>query len=173
MKNESKNFIGKALIISLVLIIIDLIGGFAHLKFESWFKWISIIVIIIAMIIVCIQYGKQETGVVTFGKVFGYGFKISLIVSILMGIYSLISVYLIFPEFVDQVLANTRATLESKGGVSDEQIDQTMAITKKFLQPLPILLLTFISTLFYFTIATLLGAAFTKKSEPDIFQDKA
>ncbi len=124
MKKKSTDYFGKGLIISLLLMVIDLIGGFAHLRFETWFRWISTILMIILLIYFCIQYGKTQTDGVTFGKVFGYGFKIALVVSILMVIYTMISVYLIFPEFVDQVLLKTRTDLEAKGGLSEEQIDQ-------------------------------------------------
>jgi len=173
MKKKSTDYIGKGLIISLLLMVIDLIGGFAHLRFESWFKWISTIVLITMLIYFCIQYGKAQTDGVTFGKVFGYGFKIALVVSILMVVYSLISFYLIFPEFVDQVLLKTRSDLEAKGGLSEEQIDQGVNMTKKFMQPIPIALITFLAELFFGTIGALLGGAFTKKGEPvpTIFQD--
>jgi hypothetical protein len=173
MKKTSSDFIGKAILLSLVLIIVDLIGGFAHLRFESWFRWISTIILIILLIIFCIQFGKQQTDGVTFGKVFGYGFKISLLVSIFMVAYTLISINLIFPEFIDQVLVKTRTDLQAKGGMTDEQIDQAVSMTKKFMQPIPIIIFTFLATLFFGTIGSLLGAAFTKKSEPvpTVFQD--
>ncbi len=44
MKKKSTDFMGKGILISLILIVIDLIGGFAHLRFETWFKWISTII---------------------------------------------------------------------------------------------------------------------------------
>jgi len=171
MKKKSSDFIGKAVLLALILIVVDLIGGFAHLRFESWFKWISTIITFAAIIIFCIQYGKQETDGVTFGKVFGYGFKISLVLSVIMGLYSLLSTTLIFPELIDQILVKTRTDLQAKGGMTDDQIDQAVNMTKKFIQPIPLALIAMVATLFFSTIAALLGAAFTKKSEPTIFQD--
>jgi len=162
---------GKAILLSLILIIVNLIGGFAHLLFENWFRWLPTIIMCVGIIVFCIQYGKETTKGVTFGKVFGYGFKISLVISILMILYSLLSIYVIFPEFIDQLLVKTRTDLEAKGGMTDDQIDQAVTMTKKFMQPLPLVLVTFFATLFFSTIASLLGAAFTKKSEPDVFQN--
>jgi uncharacterized membrane protein YciS (DUF1049 family) len=171
MRKASSDFIGKAVVLSLILVVISLIGGFAHLQFESWFKWISTIVQVIAIIIFCIQYGKQQTDGVTFGKVFGYGFKVALIVSIIIAVYALISILVIFPEFTDQAIQQARAGLEAKGNLSEDQIDQGMAITKKFLQPVPIAIFAFLGSLFFGTIAALLGGAFAKKSEVDVFQN--
>ncbi len=173
MKKKSSDFIGKGLILSLIIIVISLIGGFAHIQFETWFKWLPAIIEIIIIIVFCIQYGKQQTEGVTFGKVFGYGFKVSLVVSVMMVIYTLLSFYVIFPEFTDLSLQQARAAMEAKGTYTEDQIDQGMAMTKKFLQPLPLAIFAFIGSLFFTTIAALLGAAFTKKSEPvpAIFKD--
>ncbi len=173
MEKKSTDFMGKAILLSLILIILNLIGGFAHLQFESWFKWLPSIILLVVIIIFCIQYGKQQTDGVTFGKVFGYGFKISLVVSVLIAIYSLLSILFIFPEFTDQALQQARAGMEAKGNLTEDQIDQGMAFTKKFLQPVPVSIFAFLGTLFFSTIASLLGAAFTKKSEPEpeIFKD--
>ena len=170
---KKSDFIGKGLILSLIIIVISLIGGFAHVQFESWFKWLPTIIQVIVIIIFCIQYGKQQTDGVTFGKVFGYGFKISLVVSVMMVLYTFLSVYLIFPEFTELALQQARAAMEAKGTYTEDQIDQGMAFTKKLLQPVPLAIFALIGTLFFDTIAALLGAAFTKKSEPvpAIFKD--
>ena len=170
MKKTSSDFIGKGIVLSLILIVINLIGGFAHLQFESWFGWISTIVQVIAIIIFCIQFGKQQTDGVTFGKVFGYGFKVALVISVIVAIYTLLSILLIFPEFTDQAIQHARTSMEAKGNLTEDQIDQGLAMTKKFLQPVPITIFAFLGSLFFGTIAALLGGAFTKKSEVDVFK---
>ncbi len=173
MKKKSSDFIGKGLILSLIIIVISLIGGFTHVQFESWFKWIPTFVELVAIIIFCIQFGKQQTEGVTFGNVFVYGFKVALVVSVMIVVYTFLSVYLIFPEFTDLALQQARAGLEAKGNLTEDQIDQAMAFSKKLLQPVPLAIFAFLGTLFFDTIAALLGAAFTKKSEPvpAIFKD--
>lgn len=173
MKKKSSDYLAKGLMLALVLIVVDLIGGFAHLRFESWFKWLSTIISAVAIIVFCIQFGKQQTDAVTFGKVFGYGFRISLVVSAIMVIYSLLSFYVIFPELVDQILTKTRTDLQAAGKLTDDQIDTSISMTKKFLQPVPLAIFVFLASLFFDTIASLLGAAFTKKTDPDVFQNKS
>src|SRR5579863_665094 len=173
MEKKSSDYLGRGLMLALVLIIIDLIGGFAHLRFETWFRWLPTIITAIAIIVFCIQYGKSQDEWVTFGKVFGYGFKISLIVSTCVVVYTMLSFYVIFPEIVDQILTKARTDLQAKGTLTDDEIDRQVAIAKKFTQ-IPILpIFVFIFTLFFNTIASLLGAAFTKKTEPDIFKDNS
>jgi hypothetical protein len=171
MKKKSSDFISKGIVLSLILIVINLIGGFAHIQFETWFKWTPTIIQVVIMIIFCIQFGKQQTDGVTFGKVFGYGFKVALVVSILMMIYALISISYIFPEFTDQTLQQARATMEAKGTYTEDQIDQGIAMTKKFMQPVPLAIFAFIGSLIVGTIASLLGGAFAKKNEVDVFKN--
>jgi hypothetical protein len=173
MEKKSSDYLGRGLLLALVLIVIDLIGGFAHLRFETWFRWLPTIVAMIAIIVFCIQFGKQQADAVSFGKVFGYGFKISLIVSVLMVVYTLLSFNLIFPELTDQILTKTRTDLQATGKLTDDQIDTQVAMAKKFMQPTILSIFVFFITLFFNTIASLLGAAFTKKSEPDVFKDKS
>jgi hypothetical protein len=168
---KSSDVLSKAILISLILIVADLIGGFAHLRFTSWFKWVSTVIILSSLIYAGITYGKQHDEV-TFGKVFGYCFKISLLISVFMLVYTFISIYVIFPEFIDQALQNAREGMEAKGGLTEDQIDQGMAMTKKFMQPVPLGIFSFIITLFVCTIGSLLGAAFAKKSESNVFQNK-
>lgn len=172
MKKNS-DYLAKGLMLSLILIVVDLIGGFANIRFETWFRWLPSILAIAMIIVFCIQFGKRETGGVTFGQVFGYGFKISLIVSVLMVVYTLISFAFIFPELTDQILNKTRTDLQAAGKLTDDQIDTQVAMTKKFMQPGIRAIFVFLAVLFFNTIASLLGAAFAKKAEPDVFNNKS
>jgi hypothetical protein len=172
MKKKSSDYLGRGLILSLILIVVDLFGGFAQVRFETWFRWLPTIIAIVAIIVFCIQFGKRQVDGVTFGQVFGYGFKISLVVSVLMVVYSLLSFSFIFPELTDQILTKTRTDLQATGKFTDDQIDNQVAITKKFMQPGMRSLFVFLATLFFNTIASLLGAVFTKKTEPDVFKAK-
>ena len=167
---KSPDYFSKALIISLILIVLDLIGGFAHIRFETWFKWLPTLIMIAFLIVFCIQYGKQQTEGVTFGKVFGYGFKITSFIVLLMFIYTLISLFLIFPEMKEQVIEKARADMQAKGTYTEDVIEQGVAMTRKFFLPFLILGVV-LGTFIFGAIGSLLGAAFTKKSEPNIFQD--
>jgi Protein of unknown function (DUF4199) len=173
MEKKSSDYLGKGLMLSLILIVVDLIGGFAQIRFETWFRWLPTIIAMVTIIVFCIQFGKREVDGVTFGQVFGYGFKISLIVGVIMVFYSLLSFSFIFPELTDQILTKTRTDLQATGKLTDDQIDNQVAITKKFLQPLWRSIFFFLATLFFNTIASLLGAAFAKKTEPDVFKNKS
>jgi len=160
-----------ALIISLIMIVLDLVGGFANIKFSTWFKWIPTLVLCIAIIIVCINYANQKNNLVTFGNVFGHGFKTSAIIACVMVVYTLLSVYLIFPETKDKVLEEARRQMESKGALSEDQIDQALSITKTMFLPITLLSAVF-GTLIVGVIASLLGGAFAKKKPASPFDQQ-
>src|SRR5579864_4484577 len=127
MKKKSSDYLGRGLMLSLILIVVDLFGGFAQVRFETWFRWLPTIITLVAIIVFCIQFGKRQADGVTFGQVFGYGFKISLVVSVLMVVYSLLSFSFIFPELTDQILAKTRTDLQALGKLTDDEIDSKVA----------------------------------------------
>ena len=170
MKKNSSDIMSKAILLALILIVLALIGGFAHLRFATWFRWIPTLVLLTCIIVFCINYGKQLNNQVTYGKVFGYAFKIALVVSLVIFLYSLLSTYVIFPELKDQLLEKTRTDMAGSG-LTEDQIDQRMAMSKKFMEPIPLAIFAFLGTLLFGTIGALLGAAFTKKSEPNVFQN--
>ena len=162
MEPKRKTYINIGIIISLILVLVDLIGKFAGLTFVTWFKWLPSVLMIVALIVACRSFGKERNGQVTFGNVFGYGFKVSVFVTIIVLVYTILSLYFIFPEMKDLALEQARKQMEEKGTLSQDNIDTALAMTKKLFIPFAILGVI-IGTLLIGVIGSLLGAAFTKK----------
>ncbi|MFI5156516.1 MAG: DUF4199 domain-containing protein [Chitinophagales bacterium] len=171
MENKITSHITKGTIIVLITSVIDLIGGFAHVKFETWFKWIPTIVLFAGIIWACINFGNQSNHNVTFGNVFAHGFKTSAVVACLGLIYTLLSMYLIFPETKELALQQAREQMESGGKLTQEQIDAGIEVTKKLFLPIAIAGVI-LGTLFVGLIASLIGAAATKKNPVTPFDNK-
>ena len=162
MQKKVTSALTTAFVISLILIVLDLVGGFTHVKFETWWRWIPTIVMCVALIWACIVYANQKDNLVTFGNVFMHGFLTSLIIAGIMLIYTLLSVYVIFPETRDLALEQARRQMESQGKLSEDQIDQALEFTRKgFIVFLVIGVV--IGTAIAGAISSLLGAAFAKK----------
>jgi hypothetical protein len=160
----------KGLIISLVLIVIDLIAGFAKFKFETWFTWIPTIVLCIMLIWACISYANQMSNSVTFGNVFAHGFKTTAVVACLMLIYTLLSVFVIFPETKELALEKAREQMEKDQRLSESDIENGIEMTRKLFLPFAIAG-SVIGTLIVGAIASLIGAAFARKNPPSPFQN--
>jgi len=152
----------KGLLISLIVIVLGLIGYFTKMSEKSGFNWISNIVLFVGIVWGCVYFANQKEGYVTFGNVFAHGFKMSVVIALILVVYTLISIYLIFPDMKEKALEMARQRMEERGKMSDSDIENAMNITKKFFTPFLIggILL---GTLIIGALASLLGAAMAKK----------
>lgn len=167
-KKVTSHFV-KALIISLGLFILGLIANFGGFEYETWYRWLPTLLLIAAIIWACINYANQMNNAVTFGNVFGHGFKVTAVVAILTMVLALISVFVIFPDTKEKALELTRQEME-KTSRSDSEIDTAMEMGKKFFL-IGMVGTIVIGTLIIGCIASLLGAAFAKKNPPSPFNN--
>jgi hypothetical protein len=111
-------------------------------------------------------------GNVTFGNVFGHGFKTTAIVAVFMIIYTVLAIKVLFPDMADQAMVIAKQKMqESPSHLSDEQIEQSLSMVKKFFLPIAIggIILGFAIV---GAIASLIGAAVAKKNPQSPFQQQ-
>ena len=96
-----------------------------------------------------------------FGNYFAHGFKISAAVTVIMIIYIVVFV-LLFPDFKEKALDEARKAMDARGG-SEEQKVQAVEMTKKLFMVF-LVAGTLIYNLIVGVIASLIGAAVTKKN---------
>lgn len=172
MEKKITSHITIGLILALVLIVVDVIASVAGFKFENWFKWLPTLFFCGAIIWACIKYANQMDNNVTFGNVFGHGFKTSAVFACIMVLYTILSVFIIFPEQIEQVLTVTRKQLEDKGNIPDSAVEQALSFTKRLYIPFAIIGVV-IGSLLVGAIASLIGSAIAKKNPPSPFQQQA
>ena len=163
MEKKITTPITKGLIIALVGAVLDLIAGFAHIKYETWWRWIPGIITFGLIIWACLNYASQMENNVTFGNIFAHGFKTSAVVVCFSIIYFLISVYLIFPETKDITLQMTREQMEKDPKYTQEVIDNAVDMTRRLFIPFALIGIVFFYLIFG-SIASLIGAAVAKKN---------
>ncbi|HLY69855.1 MAG TPA: DUF4199 domain-containing protein [Puia sp.] len=161
----------KALIISLLLAVLDMIAGFAKFKYATWFPWVSSILLLVAIMWACINYVSQNNGDVTFGNAFAHGFKVSAIAACFSIIFVILSIYIISPDTRDIVLERTRKQMEEKGNLSEENINAALDITRRLFLPFAIGG-ALIGTILVGTIGSLIGAAVAKKNPESSFENQ-
>jgi len=162
MEKKVVGHVLKGIIISLVLIVLDLVAGFAGFRTATWFRWIPLIILAIALIWACISYGTQMDHNVSFGSTFAHGFKTSVVIACITVIFAIISLTLIFPETKEIALEQARKQMEEQGR-RDQDIEQGMEIVRKGFLTFAILGVV-VYTLLVGAIASLIGAAVTKKN---------
>ncbi len=157
----------KGLIIALVLIVIGIAGYYANLAYEKWFSWIGNAVFFIAVIFACIHYANQKDGYVTFGNVFGHGFKTTLVTTIIVVLYSILAITILFPEMKEKIFEMQQSEME-KRDLPDDQVETAMNMMRKYFTVFMIfgLILAYVVI---GCIASLLGGAVAKKKKVDPF----
>jgi amino acid transporter len=161
----------KGLIISFIVIIIDLIGHLTNVILQDWFKWIGIIVFFAGIIWSVSSYGKEMNNNVTFGNLFTHGFKVSATVVCITFVFTIISVYLLFPDFINQIVDKAMDEARKQGKVTEEQLQQGMGMVKK-ITTIILFAAVVLVTLIAGTIASLIGAAVTKKNPLSPFENQ-
>lgn len=161
MEKKITTHFTKGLIIGLILVAIGILFQVFNI-YDRWIQWLVLALYCFAIIWACISFSSDMDGEVTFGKVFGHGFKTAAIVT-LISIAAFIITYLIMPEVKDKALEIARAEMEKNPKMTEEMIDKALEMTKKFFLPFGIMGSLFSYALFG-AIASLIGAAVAKKN---------
>ena len=156
----------KGILIGLILVILALVTYFLDLKVNGPLQWVGYAIFIGGIIWSVMSFGKQVNHNATFGNYFAHGFKVAALVTAIMIIYVIIFVVL-FPEFKEKAIVEAKRSMQSKNNLTEEQINAGLEMTKKFFM---VFLVggTLVGYLFFGTIASLIGAAVTKK-DPNNF----
>jgi drug/metabolite transporter (DMT)-like permease len=156
----------KGIVIGLILVVLALITYFMDIKVNGPLQWVGYAIFIGGIIWSVMSYGKQVNHNSTFGNYFAHGFKVAALVTAIMLIYVIIFIVL-FPEFKEKAIDEARKSMQSKNNLSEEQIKAGLEMTRKFFM---VFLVggTLLGYLFFGALASLIGAAVTKK-EPNNF----
>ena len=159
METKIMSHIAKGLILSLILIVISLAGHLLNVDLESWFGWTSGAIFLIGIIWGVNFYGKQMNNNVTFGNLFAHGFKITAVVICITFLYTLLSLYVLFPDSIDRIIEKSI----QQGKMTSDQYQQNAPTIKKIFT-VTILAGSIFGGAVVGAIGSLIGAAITKKN---------
>ncbi len=160
---EKKNtHIMYGLFTGIAMVIIGLIIYLAGAAFKPGVPYIAYIPFLVGIILNAVAFSKANDGFVTFGNVFGSCFKATMIVTLVMVAWSLLSMT-IFPEMKEKAIEMAREQMAKNQKMTDEQIDTYIAMTKKYWNVFLIAGAIF-GNLFYGVIFSLIGGAVAKKN---------
>ncbi len=130
-------------------------------------RWASLI-FSAALIFLAHKYYKENgDGYMSIGQGIGIGFWLGLISSVLSSIFTYIYIKFIDNTFIQQLLDKQREVLEEKGTLSDDQIDQAMNMTEKFMTPEIMLVLGLIGGIIIIVIVSIIVSLITQKKNPE------
>ena len=171
MENQAKS---KNIILNYGLYL-GIIGVFIHLAFYATgtlikFGWLSGVIGFIAMIVLIIlgikKFKTDNNDFLTFGQALKVGVGIALISAVITTIYTLVFTNIIEPDFQAQMMEVQKQTWIDSG-MTDEQIEASEAMSKKFSSPVITVPLSIVVSAFFGFIISAIGGAIMKKTEED------
>ncbi|MEP6684176.1 MAG: DUF4199 domain-containing protein [Parafilimonas sp.] len=171
METKVTTHITKGLLLSLVIIALNLIGHVLNIDLESWFGWIGVGIFVIAIIWSVNIYGKQMDYNVTFGNLFAHGFKVTAVAICITFLYTLLAVYVLFPDSIDRIVQKGIEKAIQDKKMTQDQVQQAMPMIKK-ITTISILAGSVLGNAIIGAIASLIGAAVTKKQPKDPFSNQ-
>jgi len=146
---------------ALVMTILSTIFYLTDIAFKPYAQYLTYIPFLTGVILNAVAFSKANNGFVTFGSVFSSCFKSCAIITLVLLVWSFISL-LVFPEMTNKAMEVARQAIEQKN-MSSDQIDQAMEITHKYFKLFMVAGVVF-GTMFWGALFSLIGAAIAKKN---------
>ena len=148
-------------------IVVTYIIQFMNVDPDSPIKWLSTLLFIGFMFLTQKEYRDVNGGYLTFGEGFKAGFLFAILSGIVLSVFTYLYFAVLSPEMLEKIIASTEAKMAAKG-LSQEQVDQAMSYTRKFLSPVGVTISALIGAAVMGAIIALIGAAIFKKDRPPI-----
>jgi len=154
------------LLVGLVSIIFSFIL-FVTQADQSPVRWLGLIILIGGMVLAHNAYKQANNGYMSYAEGLGIGAFMSVISGVLSTAFSFVYMKFVDPEYMGRIMETTRASMEAKGNMTDEQIDQAMAMAQKFSSGGWMVLFGILGSLLFGFLIALLVSAITKNSKPE------
>lgn len=150
----------------LLAIIFFLILDFAGLTDNKYLNWVGIIISAVLIFLAQKEYLREGDGYLNYGQGVGLGTLLSLVGATISSIFTFIYIKFINPAFLENLVEAQRMSMEEQG-LSDDQIEQAMSISEKFMSPPMMLVMGIIGGVIVGVIISLIISAINKKSRPE------
>jgi len=159
----------KGLIIALILIVLSVVAHYTGQSQSTWAKWLPACILLGAIIYSCIMYANQMDGNVTFGNIFGNGFKTGAVATCILLVFTVLFIYL-NPSIKEEAMETARAEMAKNPNASEADMEKGLSVMQNFFYVFVIGSIIVID-LFIAVIGALIGAAAAKKNpNPTPFQ---
>lgn len=163
MEKKPVSYFLVGIVLGLVSIILFLGYYFTGLAYERNFvAWIPTLVSIGLLIYFVTQYSKANGYNLTFGGLFSYGFRSTIIWTLIVVVFMFLVLY-IFPEYKVKFMEQMNTQMDQRSNLSEAQRDAAIKMTEKFFNVSVIGGGLFMNMLIG-TIGSLIGAAVAKKN---------
>lgn len=154
--SPGKFAVNYGLILGIIMIIISA-GTYASGLMEAGEQWPYIIYYVIFPVYIIYtisKFKKNNNGLLSLGEALKVGVAVAVISALVSVVFSLILNYVVDPELMDRAMAAAREKMYDNPNMTEEMIDQSMEIAKKFSNP-------FIGSAFWIGMSALFGLIYS------------
>lgn len=151
---------------ALIGVVYSLILMVTNLNTNPWLSSLSYVILIGTIVVAMQQYKKNNYGYMSYGQGLGIGTLVAAMFGILNSIFVYIYSTFVDPNFMENVMEQQRIELENRG-MSDEQIDQALAMSEQFTSPGLMVVWGILGFIISGFIISLIISAIMKKSRPE------
>ena len=149
-------------LVSVIYSFILFIGGLSE---NTALSSLSYVFLIGGIVLAHKHFKKENGGYLTYGQGLGIGSLLSVVVGLMSGIFMYIYIKFIDGSVMDTIRDKQLAELE-KRNMSEEQIEQAMAMAGKFMSPEMMVVYVVVGTLLMGFLLSLIISAITKHTQP-------
>lgn len=173
METKPRTLINNSLIYGLltaaISIVFSVVAYILDVPFKSPVMFFSLVILLAGLVYGTLQYKNVYLGGnISFGKAFLSAFIIVLTAAVVSAVYSYVFLSFIDPAYLERIIQQSMDQTEAKlvaKGLSEDQMAPALAMTRKFMSPLMISIMSIISTAVFGAILSLIAAAFLKKED--------
>ena len=173
METKPRSLFNNALIYGLftaaISIVFSILTYILDVPFKSPLMYFSFIILLGGIIYGTLQYKNNYLGgYMSFGKAFLSGFLIVATASVITSVYSYVFFTFIDPAYLERIISQTLEQTQAKlveKGMSDDQMEPALAMTRKFMTPMIMSIFAIIYSLLFGAILSLITAAILKKED--------
>jgi hypothetical protein len=165
--------LGYGVIIALAIIVFSLILFLLNVKQGSGLEYLTYLILLGGLFLAQTNFrNKYQGGYIEYGKAFTVGLLTSIFLSIIMGIYTFVFFKYIDPGAMEEAMTIAEQKMMDRG-MSDMELEQGMAIARKFQGVGIYTFFAVAGNIFIGTIFSLITSIFIKKENTDFGQPAA
>ena len=130
-------------------------------------RYISFAILVGGIVLAMNAFKTQNQGFMSYGQGLGIGTVLSAVVGLISGVFAYVYMTFIDPEMLGRVTEKIRTDMEARGGMTDEQIDQAVAMSGKFMNGPFMLVFALLGSILIGVLLSLVISAFIKNAQPE------
>jgi hypothetical protein len=160
-----RNALNYGLYTSVGFIIVYLLFYALDVDRTGWVNYLVFLVLIAGIYFGIKAYRDNYSGgILSYGSCLGTGVIISAVVGLVLAVYTYVFFQFFDPSELAKIIEMTEQKMADKG-LTDEQIDQAMAISSKFMSPVMMAVSSLFGMALWGTIFSLILSIFLKKND--------